>query len=193
MKSRWCFSCADQHFNSIQIHILSYICVSLYINRPIGLNRSGSLRIKAKEVKRSRQNPLKHQVDGWSLTWLGERNSWLLSLMYIFSPSNCGQTERRLEFDWSDSWDKGKSFAYHTKREKEQLSQSCQSVRDTKPHLDITELSHKTWLTYTFYFYTVLLMSKRNVWEMKEMFLLGMKQNKNRAAFDMMWKVGRGF
>lgn len=30
------------------------------------------------------------------LTWFGDRNSWLLSFIYMLSPSNCGQkqTER---------------------------------------------------------------------------------------------------
>ncbi len=28
------------------------------------------------------------------LTWFGDRNSWLLSFMYMLSPSNCGQKQR---------------------------------------------------------------------------------------------------
>lgn len=128
------------------------IFLAIYV--PIGLKVSWSLRINAKEMKKNRQNHFKHQVDGRSLTWLGERNSWLFSLMYIFSPSNCGQTERRLKFDWSDSWDKGKSFAYpteHEQKEKTQSSQSCQE-RDrhllcSKPYLDTTERLRRHCIT----------------------------------------------
>lgn len=28
------------------------------------------------------------------LTWFGDRNSWLLSFMYMLSPSNCGQKQK---------------------------------------------------------------------------------------------------
>lgn len=32
--------------------------------------------------------------DVGSLTWFGDRNSWLLSFMYMLSPSNCGQKQK---------------------------------------------------------------------------------------------------
>lgn len=33
--------------------------------------------------------------DVGDLTWFGDRNSWLLSFMYMLSPSNCEQKKER--------------------------------------------------------------------------------------------------
>lgn len=82
-----------------------------------------------------------------NLTWLGERNSWLFSLMYMLSPSNCGQMERRrLKFDWSDSWDKGKWFAYQTERGKKGKNNSIKTVTETRREKDSIPLPNPTVL-----------------------------------------------
>lgn len=80
-------------------------------------------------------------LSGLNLTWLGERNSWLFSLMYMLSPSNCGQMERRrLKFDWSDSRDKGKWFAYQTERGKKGKNNSIKTIRETQWEKETVDL-----------------------------------------------------
>lgn len=84
-------------------------------------------------ISLKRTERCKSRLEGLNLTWLGERNSWLFSLMYMLSPSNCGQMERRrLKFDWSDSWDKGRWFAYQTERGKKGKNNSIKNVRETR-------------------------------------------------------------